>query len=275
MKKKIGFIGAGNMGGALIHAVCGKVDPSEVEIFDINRQSADALSAKVGCVTAESGPDIVKNCEYVIMCVKPQYFEEVLAGVMPAFRQCHSGGERKVVVSIVAGYELSTMTKLFADAGIDMPLIRLMPNTPVMVGKGLILSANNKFATDADVEKLFDMLEKSGFCERTTETMLSTACPVFSCSPAFVYMFIEAIADGGVQIGVPRAQAIKYAAQAVLGAAAMVLETGKHPGELKDAVCSPGGITITGVTELEKNGFRSAAAQAVIRAFERQEEMTK
>lgn len=273
--RKIGFIGAGNMGGAIITAACKKLDPQDVVIYDIDGAKAAALAAETGCAVAGAYEEIIETSEVVMLCVKPQFLEGVLADILPMFKRVYDRGEKRVVASIVAAYELEVLTKFFTDAGMDMPIIRLMPNTPVTVGAGVILFANNRFAGDEDVQALMDALEKGGLCKHTSEHTLTAACPVFSCSPAFVYMFIEALSDGGVQIGLFREQAIELAAQAVLGSAAMVLQSGKHPGQLKDAVCSPGGITIVGVSELEKHGFRNAAIQAVVKAFERQEEMSK
>lgn len=273
--KKIGFIGAGNMGGAIITAVCRQLSGSDVVIYDIDRAKAEALAEATGCLTAESYDGIIRQTEVVMLCVKPQFLEGVLEETLPIFKAVHESGRRQVVASIVAAYELETLTNRFQSAGMDMPVIRLMPNTPVAVGQGIILLAGNQFATDGDLARLMDWLQAGGLCKRTAEHMLTAACPVFSCSPAFVYMFIEALSDGGVRVGLFRDEAIELAAQAVLGSAAMVLQTGLHPGQLKDAVCSPGGITIAGVEALEKNGFRNAAIQAVIKAFERQTEMSQ
>lgn len=273
--KKLGFIGAGNMGGAIITAACKQLRPEDVVIYDIDEKKTEVLSTATGCVAGHSYSDVILGVETVMLCVKPQFLDGVLAEVLPLFKAEYDRGQRQVVGSIVAAYELDALTKIFSNAGMDMPIIRLMPNTPVMIGQGVILFASNELAVQADVERMMEQFQKGGLCRYTSERTLSIACPVFSCSPAFVYMFIEAMADGGVQIGLFRDQAIELAAQAVLGSAAMVLKSGKHPAQLKDAVCSPGGITIVGVTELEKHGFRDAAIQAVVKAFERQEEMAK
>ncbi len=273
--KKFGFIGAGNMGGAIVTAVCKQLPPQDVIIYDLDSQKAQALSRETGCAVGDGYADVICGVETVMLCVKPQFLEAVLNDVLPLFRQEYDKGHRQVVGSIVAAYELDVLTQRFQNAGMDMPIIRLMPNTPVMIGEGVILFANNAYATSNDVALMMDQMQKGGLCKHTSERTLTDACPVFSCSPAFVYLFIEALSDGGVQIGLFRDEAIELAAQAVKGSAAMVLQTGKHPGQLKDAVCSPGGITIVGVSELEKHGFRNAAIQAVVKAYERQEEMSK
>ena len=273
--KKIGFIGAGNMGGAIITAACKQIPPQDIVIYDVDAKKAEALSAETGCMVGHSYADVIHDVETVMLCVKPQFLEGVLKDVLPLFKAEYDQGKRQVVGSIVAAYELNVLTEFFSNAGMNMPIIRLMPNTPVMIGQGIILFANNEYAVEDDVDRMMEQFRMGGLCKHTSERTLSIACPLFSCSPAFAYMFIEAMADGGVQIGLFRDQAIELAAQAVLGSAAMVLQSGKHPAQLKDAVCSPGGITIVGVTELEKHGFRDAAIQAVVKAFERQEEMSR
>lgn len=263
------------MGGAIVTAVCRTLPPESVAICDVDAEKAATLAASTGCTVFDSNAEVIRQAEIVMLCVKPQFLEGVLAEVMPVFKEVYARGERRVVGSIVAAYTLDMLTGIFKDSGMDMPLIRLMPNTPVAVGAGVILFAENQYASADDVERMADYMRAGGICKRTDEKTLTDACPVFSCSPAFVYMFIEALSDGGVQTGLFRDDAIELAAQAVLGSAKMVLETGRHPGQLKDAVCSPGGITIVGVNELEKYGFRNAAIQAVVKAYERQNEMTK
>ena len=150
-----------------------------------------------------------------------------------------------------------------------------MPNTPVQVAKGLMVMSALPQAPEQELDALESALLGGGVVERISESLIDAATPVFGCSPAYTYMFIEALADGGVMAGLPRAQAQRFAAQAVLGSAAMVLETGLHPGQLKDAVCSPGGSTIVGVEELEKSGFRAAVAAAVVEAYKKTKEIGK
>lgn len=262
MKNTFAFIGAGNMGGAIIEALCRKAAPENVFIYDRDEKKTAELSEKTGCRVSKNAEEAVKSAHFVFLCVKPNILPTALRGISPML-----GG--KIVVSIAAGVAKSSIKAILAEAGLDLPIIRLMPNTPVAVGKGMILVSPDKDVPEEDVLLLLEALEPGGLTSVIDESYIDAATPVFSCSPAYVYMFIEALADGGVMAGIPRDKAQSYAAQAVLGAAAMVLETGKHPGELKDAVCSPGGSTIVGVETLEKSAFRGAVASAVYEAYKK------
>ena len=269
MKNTFAFIGAGNMGGAIIEAVCRSTEPKDVFVYDRDTVKTAELSAKTGCSVAPDADEAVKNAHFVFLCVKPNILADVLKGLCPALKDAADKDNGKVIVSIAAGVEKSAIKAILAEGGLSLPVVRLMPNTPVAVGKGLILVSPEKDVSEEDVSLLLNALAPGGLTSVIDESYIDAATPVFSCSPAYVYMFIEALADGGVMAGVPRDKAQRFAAQAVLGAAAMVLETGKHPGELKDAVCSPGGSTIVGVEELEKGGFRAAVASAVYEAYKK------
>lgn len=265
MKETFAFVGAGNMGGAIIEAVCRVQEPKKVVIYDRAAEKAAALSEKTGCTVAASAGEAVKSAYFVFLCVKPNVMAETLRNLAPFLVK---GGE-KVIVSIAAGISTAAIAEMLAAADVHLPVIRLMPNTPVMVGKGLILMTATPDTPQEDIALLRKALSDGGETAVVSENLIDPATPVFSCAPAYVYMFIEALADGGVMSGVPREQAQRFAAQAVLGAAAMVLETGKHPGELKDAVCSPGGSTIVGVETLEKGAFRAAVSDAVFEAYKK------
>ena len=253
--KKAAFIGTGNMGAPLIRAACRAVGAEQVVVANRTRAKAEALAAELGCAVAEDNRAAAAQAEYVFLCVKPQMMEGVLSGLAPAL------GEGQAVVSIAAGLTCETLRGWLAGAQGRPALLRVMPNTPAAIGRGM-----------AGVEAL---LAPAGRVERIVEGQMDAFSAVAGCGPAFVYPFIEALADGGVKVGLPRGQAVTYAAQMVLGAAAMVLESGKHPGQLKDEVCSPGGSTIAGVAALEERGFRSAAIQAVEAAFRRNQELGK
>ena len=168
-----------------------------------------------------------------------------------------------------------TMERIAAMAGGEYPVIRIMPNTPCAIGEGIILCDANHAVTAEELDFFTNAMSGAGVLDRLEERLIDAGSAVAGCGPAFAYLFIEALADGGVQIGLPRAMAQRLAAQMLLGSAAMVLETGEHPGVLKDAVCSPGGTTIAGVAELEKRGFRAAAAQAVVAAYRRNCELSQ
>lgn len=262
MSYTIGFIGAGNMGGAIIRAVCRETDPAGVLISDLSTGKTAALAEETGCVVAESAAQVAGNCDIVMLCVKPQVLAQTIAAIKPALHT-------NLIVSIAAGVTLEKLHSLLGDG----PLVRIMPNTPAAIGKGTLLTAFGDKVNEEYREKLTALLVPCGSVEQVTETELDMGSAVSGCGPAFVYQFIEALADGGVQIGLSREKAQRYAAQMVQGAAAMVLESGQHPGALKDAVCSPGGTTIAGVAELEKRAFRAAAAQAVVAAYEKNEKL--
>lgn len=269
MNKTIAFIGAGNMGGAIIRAACRAIDPGQVVIYDTMADKAAALAEETGCTVAASGGEAAGQAHYVMLCVKPQYYIGVLRDLLPALKEAAGRGEKQTLVSIVTGGKLATLSGVLAEAELELPIVRIMPNTPAAIGKGVLLMAPADSVAPEDFEQLKGVLSQCGLLERVDEHMLDMATPVSGCTPAFVYLFIEALADGAVQVGVPRDKAMMYAAQTVLGSAAMVLESGQHPGALKDAVCSPGGSTIAGVEKLEECGFRYAAAQAIVAAYRR------
>lgn len=275
MMKHIAFIGAGNMGGAIVRGACRAIDPSQVVIYEPNQAAAEALAAETGCQVAESGEQAVRAARYVMLCVKPQILRPVVEGLLPALKAGHEAGEHRVVVSIAAGVQLSVLEGLLASAGLELPVVRIMPNTPAAIGEGVMLMAPDERVSQEDYQGLTQALCCCGLLERVSESQLDMGSAISGCGPAFVYLFIEALADGGVQIGLPRDKAQTWAAKMVAGAAGMVLQTGGHPGQLKDAVCSPGGTTIAGVAELEKRAFRSAAAQAVVAAYEKNSRIGK
>ncbi len=273
--KKIAFIGAGNMGGALIMGICKAIDPQQVVIYDPDAEKTGALSAKTGCVVADSAEDAALSAEYVVLAVKPQVLRGVQAQLIPAMKQAAEKGSTQIILSIAAGITLADLDAIPLENGLDLPVIRMLPNTPSEIGEGLNIYAVNDKMTDEKCTELEEMFSQCGLTEKVTEHILDVASAVSGCTPAFAYMFIDALADGAVRCGVPRDKAIKYAAQAVKGAAAMVLETGRHPDALKDAVCSPGGSTIVGVATLENAAFRAAAANAVFYANEKNMDLGK
>ena len=273
--KKIALIGAGNMGGALIVGVCKAIDPQQVVIFDIDTQKTAALSEKTGCAVAQSAEQACAQAEYVVLAVKPQFLRDVQTQLIPAMQQAQRQGIQQKMISIAAGINLESLAEIPLSAGLDLPVFRMLPNTPSEIGEGLNIYAENHLATAELCAELEAIFAQCGLIEKVTEHILDVSSAVSGCTPAFAYMFIDALADGAVRSGVPRDKAIRYAAQAVKGAAAMVLETGRHPDALKDAVCSPGGSTIVGVATLENAAFRAAAANAVFYANEKNLDLGK
>lgn len=275
MDKKLAFIGTGNMGGALIKAVCRTIDPQQVFITNRNPEKAEQLAEETGCRTVQTNQEAVREGDYIFLCVKPQGMGEVLKEISPVLNQCMEKNQPRALISIAAGLTIEGLRDMLEGECRKLPWMRIMPNTPVAVGKGLLALAADDQTPEFMVADMEHSLSQAGRMERIPEGLMDQFTVVGGCSPAFVYVFLEALADGGVRIGLPRQQALTYAAQAVLGAASMVLETGQHPGSLKDAVCSPNGSTIAGVAALEKAGFRSAAMEAVWEGYQRNVELGK
>ena len=260
---KYGFIGCGNMGGAIAKALTHRCTD-----FSITDRSGRAVGLAVElCCGYTSAEEIAWNAERIFLAVKPQMMAGVLESLRPILQE-----RRPLLITMAAGL---TMDQIQDMCECDLPVIRIMPNTPVAVGHGLTLyCANNLVEPEILADFLYDM-ECSGAMERTPEYLFDTAGTVTGCGPAYVYMFIEAMADGAVACGVPRKQAMEYAAATMLGAAEMVLQSGQHPGALKDTVCSPGGSTIAGVKVLEDGAFRAAVMNCIMAAAKRNEELGK
>lgn len=268
--KKIGFIGAGNMGGALAMAACRGNGAQEVILADCATEKAAALAEKLGCHVANSNAEIVQNAQIIMLAVVPQVLDAVLAEIAPLLAKLHAAGEQRVVVSMAGGVSVAALKQKLGDA---QPILRIMPNTPVAIGKGMILltTGENKpnIATQKAMQRFTQAMAAAGIIDVIDESQIEAATVAAGCTPAFAYLFMEALADGAVLTGLSREKALQYCAQAVLGAAGMVLTTNAHPGALKDAVCSPGGSTIVGVAALEKGGLRSAAIEAVRGAYDK------
>ncbi len=270
MNSTFSFIGTGNMGGAIIKAACGIIGPENIYITDADRAKALRMKSELGCNIADGNEQAAKNADFIIICVKPQVIGTVLGEIAPVLQERLAEGKPAVLVSIAAGVSIS---KMRSYVGEKQPVVRVMPNTPALIGKGLMIIAGDGSAQENKISELENMLGCCGDTMRIGETLMDQATAAASCSPAFVYMFIEALADAGVYAGLTRNDAEKMAASAVMGAASMVLETGMKPGELKDMVCSPGGSTIRGVASLEQSNFRGAVIRAFLCAYERNAEM--
>ncbi len=260
---KYGFIGCGNMGGAIARALAHTT--TDFAITDRSGR-AIALAAEIPCgyLSSES---IAEECERIFLGVKPHLMKDVLAPLQPILKE-----NKPLLITMAAGL---TMAQIEEFAGCELPVIRIMPNTPVAIGKGVIQYCANELV-DRDIldDFLMDM-RHAGVLDELDERLIDAASAVSGSGPAYVYMFIEALADGAVACGIPRAKAMEYAAATVIGAGELVLATGQHPGALKDAVCSPGGSTISGIRALENHGFRAAAMEAVIATYNRNKELGK
>lgn len=260
------------MGGAILRAACKMLNPKEILITDKDAAKVKELTGELGCLDASDNITAAKKADFVILCVKPQNIETVMRDISSVLAQREVEGNPAVLVSIAAGISID---KLRSYVSKTQPIIRVMPNTPALIGKGLMIIADDGSAAHDKIAVLENMLKGCGETMRLSESLMDQATVAASCSPAFVYIFIEALADAGVMKGLTRTDAIKMAASAAMGAAAMVMETGKGPSELKDMVCSPAGSTICGVAALEEAGFRSAVIKAFKAAYDRNIEMGK
>ncbi len=264
---KIGFIGAGNMGGALAKAAAKTANLANIMLADKFSEKAAALAAEIGANYADN-EKIAKECDFIFLGVKPQMMAELLAEIKPFLAERNG----YTLVSMMAGVKTE---KICETLGFAAPIIRIMPNTAVEVGEGMVLYTANEAASEGAEKAFLSFMAKAGEFEKLPEHLIDAGTAVSGCGPAYVYMFIEALADGGVKCGLPRATAQKLAVQTLIGAATLVKETGRHPEELKDAVCSPAGSTIEGCFALEKGGFRAAAIGAVNAAYERTQGLGK
>lgn len=262
---KIGFIGAGNMGSALAKAVS-KTEGNELYIYDICLEKAESLAKELNGEIKKS-EEICSECDFIFLAVKPQVIESVLTPLKDSI----SNNSRPVIVSMAAGVSIKTVSDIIDGA---CPIIRIMPNTPVGVGEGMILYCERD-TSDRQKENFKKLLSFAGKLLKIDEKLIDAASAVSGCGPAFVYMFIEALADGGVNCGLDYETALTLAAQTVLGSAKTVLESETHPEALKNAVCSPNGSTIEGVKALEDAAFRGACMSAVKASFERTKELGK
>lgn len=257
-----GFIGTGNMASALATAACRAVDPRKIYLSNRTADKARKLAEKLGANLSDNAA-IAGDCDYIFLGVKPQMMADLLTTLRPVLKQ------RKtpfVLVSMAAGLTIGTLAEM---AGVPCPIIRIMPNTPCAVGEGLTLYACSAEVTDAQEKAFLHLLSRSGALEPLSESLIDAGSAVAGCGGAFACLFLEALADGAVACGLPRDKAQRYAAQMLKGTAELALQSQQHTGALKDAVCSPGGTTIAGVRALEEGGFRAAAMNAVIAAYER------
>lgn len=267
---KIGFIGCGNMGEAMLSGILKAEITSKqnIAIFEKNEDRKSIICSKYSLENKnETLKEVVNKSDYIVLAVKPNIYPLVLNEIKEMGKP-----DNKVFISIAAGVKISQMEDVLGN---DKKIIRTMPNTPALVGMGMASVSPNKNVTKEELSEVKLMFESFGKVEEVDEKLIDTVTAVSGSSPAYVYMFIEAMADGAVLGGMPRDKAYKFAAQTVMGAAKMVLDTGEHPGKLKDNVCSPGGTTIEAVAELERGGLRSTVVNAMRKCMEKAENLSK
>ena len=262
---KIGFLGCGNMGGALCRAVRRALPTATLYLSDVDEGKARALAVETNAELRKV-EELLTEADYVFLGLKPQILPIFLPLLGHPLSSSHA-----TFISMAAGVTIDTLRPLLRQK----PVIRIMPNTAVAVGAGMTVYTPSDEVTEEAKADFLSMMAASGRCDEIPEAQMDAACALSGCGPAFAYLFAEALADGAVACGLPRDRALIYAAATLEGAMRMILETGSHPGALKDAVCSPGGSTIAGVHALEKGGLRAAAMDAVTAAFRRTKELGK
>ena len=254
--KTIGFIGAGKMAQAMISGILhtNLLSPENIIASALTENTLMEIKQRYQIRTSMSNLEVAKFADILILAVNPNVHTKVINEIKEFVKP------DSIIITIAAGVTHEDLNKEF---GRKLKFIRTMPNTPSLVGEGMSVLCPNENVDSEDLEQVVQLFNSFGKTECLTESLMDAVPAISGSSPAYVYMFIEAMADGGVQQGIPRGQAYRLAAQAVLGAAKMVLETGKHPGQLKDDVCTPGGVTIEAVASLEKNQFRGAVLSAM------------
>lgn len=256
---KIAFIGTGNMGYPLLKGAIAAFGADNVTFLSKHREHEEVLAAELGVPYAPRMLEMVMQSDIIVLAVKPQYAAEVYPDVKLAM------SKDKIVVSVMAGVDMETLKKQTGAAKI----VRTMPNTPAMLGEGMTCICYSETVTEVEKEVVRRLFSSVGKIEEIPEKLMNAAICANGSSPAFVYMFMEALADAVVKYGIPRDMAYRLVGQTVLGSAKMLLESGDHPGKLKDAVCSPGGTTIAGVAALEEYGLRGAVIKAADACYEK------
>ena len=268
MNKVIGFIGTGNMAKAMIGEIVKAqiVEANQIICSNDIVANLEEINKKYRVNTTTNNSEVARKADILFLSVKPQVYEKVINEIKKEIN------DNTIIISIAAGKTTKEVKKMFER---KIKLIRVMPNTPALVGEGMAAICPCEEIQKEELEEVCNLFNCFGKCEVVTEKLMDVVTGLSGSSPAFMFMIIEAMADGAVLEGMPRDKAYKFAAQTMLGSAKMVLETGKHPGELKDMVCSPAGTTIEGVAELERSGVRASIINAVRQATEKSKEMSK
>ncbi|MBT0728060.1 pyrroline-5-carboxylate reductase [Rosenbergiella australiborealis] len=265
---KIGFLGCGNMASAMISGLVNSqaLPAKNILVFDRKPKTNSDLHDKFGVTAMSSAEQLAQTADYLIAAVKPNVLPDMLKKLSAHLRQ------ETVIVSVAAGVTLATLASALPQ---QQKIVRVMPNTPCLVGEGMSSITPNDQVTEEETETVVTLFSRFGKAEVVSESLIHAVVGVSGSAPAYIYILIEAMADAAVLGGMPRAKAYQFAAQAVKGSAEMVLESGKHPGELKDNVCSPGGTTIEAVAVLEETGFRSSIMQAMQACIAKSDALSK
>ncbi|KAG5879685.1 hypothetical protein JTB14_021486 [Gonioctena quinquepunctata] len=273
LAEKIGFIGGGNMAKAICEGIVNKglIKYNQVFVSGPRLNNLASWKEKGAHTFAENGR-VVEESDIIFLSVKPHILPTAMANMFDTFSDKPLNS--KLFVSILAGTPIEKLENVLSKLH-GSRVIRVMPNTPMMVGEGCTVFSPGQRATDTDIEIVKTLLSVTGVCKEVPESLINAVGALAGSGPAYIYLVIEALADGGVEMGIPRAMAIEFAAQTVLGAAKMVKETGRHTGQLKDEVCSPGGTTITGIHALESGGVRAAFMDAIQRSTRKAQEMSE
>lgn len=266
MTYDLSFIGTGHMGAALARAAAKTVNPARMLLCNRTREKADALAAALKCASGDN-ENAARESRFIALGVKPQGMPALLHSIAPVLK---ARSDRFCLITMAAGLTAARIADL---AGGDYPVVRIMPNTPVAVGEGVILACANQAVTGAEKADFERMFSAAGRIDWLDEALIDAGSAVSGCGPAFVCLFMEALADGGVAAGLPRKKALEYAAQTLIGTAKLAIAENAHPAALKDDVCSPAGSTIAGVRALEEHAFRAACMDAVIAAWQRTREL--
>ena len=266
MNKKIGFIGCGNMGKSMISGIIAskKINIENILVSTKSISSKENIEKEFNINVTLNNKEVVKFSDILVLAIKPNMFKEVIAEIKDEIKK------ETIIISIAAGITIDNLESLIGE---DYKIVRTMPNTPALVREAISAICYNKNVNNEDLDEVINIFNMFGKCEVLEEKYFHGFIALCGSSPAYVFMFIEAMADAAVKLGIPRNKAYKMAEQAILGSAKLALETGKHPGELKDMVCSPGGTTIEAVTELENGNFRSTIIKALEKCAEKSKNM--
>ncbi|QGU96678.1 pyrroline-5-carboxylate reductase [Clostridium bovifaecis] len=268
MNKNIGFIGCGNMASAMIKGIVKSnlINPQQIIASNPSDLKLNKIKNESGILTTNDNLEVARFSKVLFLSIKPNKYKDIVDEIKDSI------SEDTIIITIAAGISINRVEEYF---GKKVKIVRSMPNTPALVGEGMSVLSPNELVAKEEIEEVVEIFKCFSKVEILEESYIDTVTALTGSSPAYVYMFIEALADGAVLMGLPRAKAYKMAAQAVYGSAKMVLETNKHPGELKDEVCSPGGTTIEAVYSLEKNRLRAAVIEAMEKCTDKAKKMNK